>query len=108
LNGGAGKDAFIFNTALNARTNVDKIIGFSVKEDTIRLDDAVFRAIGKALTRDEFVIGAAAEDADDRIIYNKATGALIYDANGNGDGQSVLFAKVGAGLAPTHQDFLII
>jgi len=33
-----------------------------------------------------FHVGATAADADDHIIYNKATGALIYDANGNAAG----------------------
>jgi hypothetical protein len=46
-----------------------------VADDTILLEDAIFDTIGNALGAEEFIIGAAAQDANDRIIYNDATGA---------------------------------
>jgi serralysin len=42
LTGGAGRDAFVFNTALGA-ANIDQITDFSVPDDTIRLENGVFR-----------------------------------------------------------------
>ena len=36
--------------------------------------------------------GAAAHDANDYIVYNRATGRLFYDANGNGAGGMVALA----------------
>ena len=88
LTGGLGNDLFLFNTALNAATNVDTVTDFSVPNDTVRLENAVFTtltALGR-LAADAFHIGAAAADAEDRIIYNQATGALSFDVNGTGAG----------------------
>ena len=55
-----------------------------------------------------FYIGPAAHDATDQIIYNKTTGALIYDANGNAAGGAVQFATLGTGLALTNADFVVV
>ena len=46
LVGGAGNDKFLFNTALNAATNVDTITDMTAGVDIIRLDDAHFVGIG--------------------------------------------------------------
>jgi serralysin len=54
------------------------------------------------------VIGAAAQDAQDRIIYNSATGALLYDSDGVGGAAAVQFAELSAGLALTNLDFLVV
>ncbi|MGD9978957.1 MAG: calcium-binding protein, partial [Hyphomonadaceae bacterium] len=105
LAGGAGADAFVFSTALGAG-NVDEITDFSVVDDTIQLDRSIFTAIGSgALDPDAFHIGSAAADAEDRIVYNSATGALYYDADGSGAGAAVLFATLSTGLALTQADF---
>jgi serralysin len=106
MNGGDGADAFVFSTALGGG-NVDAIKSFNVADDTIRLDITIFTAIANgALDANAFVIGAAAADADDRIIYDSATGALYYDADGDGAGAAVQFATLSAGLALTEADFL--
>ena len=49
-----------------------------------------------------------ATDADDFILYDSVTGALRYDADGNGAGVAVQFATLGTGLALTNNDFLIV
>jgi Ca2+-binding RTX toxin-like protein len=109
LTGGAGLDIFIFNTPLNAATNVDTITDFSVADDTIRLDDAIFTAAGAVgtLAAAAFTIGAAATTAAHRIVYNSATGALTYDSNGSAAGGATQFAVLDTGLALTNADFLI-
>jgi Ca2+-binding RTX toxin-like protein len=58
------------------------------------------------LGRSAFITGSAAGDADDRIVYNSATGKIFYDADGNGAGAAVLFAQVSAGTALTNLDFV--
>jgi Ca2+-binding RTX toxin-like protein len=109
LSGRGGQDAFLFDTALDAATNVDVIADFSVADDTIRLDDAVFNVFANGpLADDRFVIGTAALDANDNIIYDNVTGDLSFDVDGNGAAAAVRFANVGAGLALTSNDFLVV
>ena len=109
LTGNAGNDFFVFNTVLNASTNVDTIVDFVVANDTARLDNAVFTGLAVGtLNADAFHIGTAAADAEDRIVYNSATGALSFDANGTGAGGLVKFAQLGTNLALTNADFVIV
>jgi Ca2+-binding RTX toxin-like protein len=111
LTGGIGADAFVFNFAPNATTNLDTITDFNVVDDTIQLENSIFTALGLTtgtLSAANFVIGTAAADATDRIIYNSTTGALLYDSNGNVAGGSVQIATLATGLAMTNNDFLII
>ncbi|MGO4839437.1 calcium-binding protein, partial [Rhizobiaceae sp. 2RAB30] len=113
LTGGAGSDNFVFNTGLNAATNVDRIVDFNVPQDTIRLDNAVMAGLGTTLG----ILSAAkfwkstsgtAHDADDRIIYETDTGKLFYDSNGKAAGGSVHFATLAPNLALTNADFVVI
>jgi Ca2+-binding RTX toxin-like protein len=109
LTGGADADTFLFNSSLNALTNVDRITDFSHVNDTIALDHDIFRAldIGKLAT-DQFVIGSAAQDANDHVIYNSQTGALSYDADGVGGLAAIQFASVDAKLPLDQTDFFIV
>ena len=110
LTGFAGQDSFLFDTPLSAAFNVDVITDFLVLADTIMLDDDVFSSslgLGN-ISAGEFVIGAAALDANDRIIYNDATGALFYDSDGGGGTAQVQFATLSTGLALTNLDFLVV
>lgn len=117
LNGGAGADtligrggadSFAFTTALGGG-NVDLIYDFEVGVDKIHLDNAIFTGLATgALAGGAFVTGTAAADADDRIIYNSASGAIFFDADGSGAGAAVQFTTVTAGLALSASDFLVI
>jgi trimeric autotransporter adhesin len=111
LTGGAGNDTFVFNTGLSATLNRDTIKDFVAINDTIQLENAIFITLGTAtgvLADAKFWIGTAAHDADDRIIYNQATGALYYDSNGNAAGGSVQFAVLTTHSALTNADFIVI
>ena len=110
LTGYGGADSFLFNTPLSAAFNVDVITDFTVADDTIWLDDDVFSSslgLGN-ISAGELVIGAAAQDANDRIIYNSATGALSYDSDGVGGTAAIQFAALSTGLALTYLDFLVV
>jgi Ca2+-binding RTX toxin-like protein len=109
LTGGAGQDTFLFDTALNGSTNVDRITDFRVVDDTVALENAVFTGLAAGtLQAGAFQTGAAATQADDRVIYDPGTGALLFDADGSGSGAAVRFATLGTGLALTYQDFLVV
>lgn len=115
LRGDAGKDYFVFDTKLDAKTNVDKIVDFVVKDDTFQLDNLYFKKVGKGtvkkpgkLNSDMFTIGSKAQDAEDRIIYDSKKGYIYYDADGTGSSKAVLFAIVSAKLKMTASDFLVI
>ncbi len=108
LTGGAGSDTFLFNSALSAATNIDRITDFSAPADTIGLENAVFTTLANgALAASAFHVGTAAHDTSDRIIYNPATGALSYDVNGNAAGGATQFATLATGLALTSADFVV-
>lgn len=112
LMGGAGIDNFVFNSALSATLNVDRITDFVVADDTIRLENAVFTALTVlgTLAAGAFVKNTTglAADASDRIIYETDTGKLYYDSNGSAAGGSIHFATLTANLALTNADFYVI
>ena len=89
--------------------NLDTITDYSVANDQFRLNSAAFGGLpAGVLTAAAFRIGAGAADASDRIIYNSATGALLFDADGNGAGAAVQFASISTGLAMTNAEFVIV
>lgn len=97
LTGGAGNDIFVFDSALNAATNKDIITDFNSANDTIRLENSIFTRLATGtLLSSQFKATptGAAIDANDYILYNTTTGALIYDANGSVAGGAVQFATL--------------
>ena len=115
LYGATGRDAFVFNsrlgTANSDRTvNLDTIGDFSVKDDSLRLDNAIFKKLGKIgkLNKSYFTAGDKAKDKNDYIVYDKKTGILSYDADGSGAAKAVEFAKLAKNLKLTYADFFTI
>ncbi len=116
LTGGAGADIFVFNTKLNATTNIDTITDFDVVNDTIWFENGIMTKLGVVgtLNANAFWSGAdvtTAHDADDRIIYDTTTGALYYDADGSGSASvAVQIALIGTTThaALTYADFVVI
>jgi Ca2+-binding RTX toxin-like protein len=89
--------------------HIDTITDFVVIDDTIRLENAVFTALTTTgtLAAGQFKIGSQASDANDFIIYNNVTGALLYDSNGNGSGGAIQIATLDAGLNMTNLDIVV-
>ena len=109
LIGMGGVDTFRFATALGLG-NVDHIQDFVSGTDLFALENAVFTALTTPgpLAASAFVIGTAAGDADDRIIYDQAAGRLLYDSDGNGMAAAVAFATVVPGQTLAASDFVVI
>jgi Ca2+-binding RTX toxin-like protein len=110
LTGGSGADFFVFNAKLSAKKNVDTITDFKRVDDSFQLENAVFKKLAKvgALSKSSFVVGGKAKDKNDYVVYDKAKGALYYDADGSGKGAAVKFAQLKKGLAIDHKDFFVI
>ena len=116
LSGGKERDIFVFDTTPNRSTNVDTIIDFNARDDSIHLDNAIFKALGKggtpmkpvAMKAGYFHAGKTAHDANDRIVYDKKTGALFYDADGTGKTAQVKFATLTNKPVLKATDFFVI
>ncbi len=121
LIGGNGHDVFVFNTKLGTaktdrKVNFDKVVDFNVKDDSLWLDNAIFKKLGKKGSEDHpaklskgfFTIGDHAQDSNDYLIYNKKTGILSYDADGSGSKAAVEFAQLSKNLKLTYKDFFVI
>ena len=96
LTGGLDSDYFVFNTAANASVNMDTITDFVSGVDHIQFSATIFTGLGTIT--DQFWSGSgviAAHDSSDRIIYNSASGALYYDADGTGMIAAVQVALIG-------------
>ncbi|GHC43481.1 calcium-binding protein [Neogemmobacter tilapiae] len=107
LFGQEGRDVFVFNEA--GEKNFDMIEGFDGSEDRIHLSAALFDDLAKgALRSGQFVVGAEAKDANDRIIYTNGTGKIWLDVDGAGGAEKVLLAQIEKGLILNAGDFLII
>ena len=106
--GGEGADRFLFNAALSSK-NLVTITDFKPGEDIIVLDHRAFTKLEAGpLPSGAFFKGAAAKDGSDRIGYDKETGAVIYDKNGDKPGGDVIFAELKPGLKLAADDFAVI
>jgi Ca2+-binding RTX toxin-like protein len=110
LTGGSGRDEFDFDERPSS-ANCDTITDFRPSADTIVLYLDYFKKAGSGdgfLKSSAFWKGAAAHDADDRIIYDNTTGAVYYDPDGTGAQAQVMFAKVSKGLSITYKNFYVL
>ncbi len=110
LTGGAGRDEFNFEIV--GATNADRIVDFLRGTDRIALTSGAFPGLNGTMNAQEFRLGTAAADGDDRILYDQATGRLFYDSDGNLNGAQsappVLFAIVGNHAALSSGDFFVL
>jgi Ca2+-binding RTX toxin-like protein len=120
LIGDTGRDVFVFDTRLGSSTtdrkvNFDAVAQYRAKDDSIWLDNAIFRKLGSGsagrpnkLDADFFNAGNRPKDSDDYILYNKKTGILSYDSDGSGSRKAVEFAQFQKGLALSHNEIFVV
>ena len=111
LSGGAGNDSFQFTNLATAGDTVTDFRNVAGNDDRFLVVAAQF---GGGLTgpgplaADQFRAGAAAQDADDRFIWNDAANTLSFDANGSAAGGVTLLATLDAGATVTAADIFLI
>jgi len=106
LTGGKGNDRFYLGSP---KDSVDFITDFSLTDDLIVLKGSKFGGLtAGAFSADQFQIGTAAQDSDDRFIYSISTGKLFFDADGKGGAKAIELAQFNPGNALTAQSFAII
>ncbi len=112
LTGGAGNDIFVFESAVTLanRDTVTDFSNLSGNNDTVWLENAVFTKLSTtgALGSAFFHAGASAADANDYVVYDRATGALSYDADGSGAGGAVQIVLLSNKPLLTAADFVVI
>ncbi|NES20438.1 MAG: calcium-binding protein, partial [Symploca sp. SIO3E6] len=108
LTGGTEADQFFFSSVSEG---IDTITDFTqLQGDKIQVSASGFGGgltLG-VLATDLFTLGSGATDASDRFIYNSATGALSFDADGSGSLAQVQFATLSTGLNLTSSDILVV
>lgn len=98
LTGGIGDDIFVFDTLASGGSDI--VTDFTGGEDNLAFDDAVFTALnGLSDLSTHLVAGTAAADADDFLIFDGSTGALYYDADGNGATESAIHIATLTGVS---------
>ncbi|MFM6829019.1 MAG: calcium-binding protein, partial [Novosphingobium sp.] len=106
LTGGEGADQFV----LDDKQLLDDVIAdFTVGEDKIVLDTSAFAAFSgsEAVSANQFAIGTKATSAEQRLIYDQASGRLYYDADGNGGAAKKFVASITNHAAIGAGDFVV-
>ncbi|MBC7987275.1 MAG: hypothetical protein H7X93_11505 [Sphingomonadaceae bacterium] len=104
LNGGDGADRFHL-TSLDQQ-DADVISDFAPGEDRIVLAGDVFGL--NRVKASHFVVGNAAGDANDRLIYDSDVGKLFFDPDGTGAQAKTLIAVLTGAPALNASDFTVI
>jgi serralysin len=111
LAGGTGNDIFVFNVGPTA-ANRDVVADFTNaagNNDTFHLENAVMTKLAAGLLLPAFFrVGPVALDANDFVVYNRTTGVLSYDSNGNAAGGVMPLAVLANKPALTAADFVVI
>ena len=109
LHGGNGADRFVFGgegIPFNA-LGIDRISDFQVAQEQIILSEATFGNLEGAISFEVFDDLEVAGLSDAHLLYNRSTGALLYNANGAapGLGDGGIFAQLNPNLELSANNF---
>lgn len=108
LTGGAGADHFRLN-GLKGISTAHVITDFASGEDRIELDVKAYRKLAAGdVPAAAFVLGTAALTKDQHLIYDQASGHLLYDADGAGKGAAVLIGVLTPDTALALADLFVV
>lgn len=108
--GGGGADFFRFIANLDPVNNVNRVNDFNSAEDQFQLLQLIYSAIPSGiLDASQFVNGAAALDANDRIIYDQSgvDGVVYYDPDGTGAQAQIEIVNLAGNPTISADDFQI-
>ena len=94
ITSGAGFDVIAYSLASEGQ---DTITDFNVFQDTLQVSAAGFGGgltAGESIANTQFVLGTIATTTSHRFIFNKPTGQLFFDVDGNGSSVQTLLATL--------------
>ena len=121
--GGSGNDRFEFgkvktyaanntvkayDTSLSSLIGKDTVTDFTVGKDKIVLHVDQFASLSSSSSASNLLIGAAAQDSNDFLIFDPTTNTLKYDADGSGVGIAADIVVLAGVANLTFSDFLIV
>lgn len=105
LTGGGGADKFVFASI----GDIDTITDFAHGVDKIFFPGSIAGMPTGPLADSAFRAGTAAQDADDRVIYDANSGRLYFDPDGNGsDYDAFQVAVISNHTVMSASDFVVI
>jgi Ca2+-binding RTX toxin-like protein len=110
LTGGGGSDRFQFRSTTEG---IDTITDLVSGTDKIEISASGFGGglVAGLLSNAQLAIvseEAVATEASQRFLYNSTTGALFFDADGNGEGAAVQFATLSSPTTLVAGDFVMV
>jgi Ca2+-binding RTX toxin-like protein len=104
LTGGAGSDTFVLNPRF--KTTFDTITDFASGVDKFGLASTGLSSLSKVNFEATAALRATTNQAS--ILYSKATGTILWDADGLGSSAAVKIGMVTPGIDLSLSDFILI
>lgn len=104
LTGGSGADDFIFASDDGNDPWEDTITDFASGTDQLYFESSDFIGTGQVV---RLVNGTAAATADSTFIFDTATKALYWDADGTGQNEAIRVATLLGVTSLTSADFIL-